>query len=32
LDLHDDGGEKPQMTRSESLISGLADAARDHAF
>ncbi|RHZ48330.1 exocyst subunit EXO84 [Aspergillus thermomutatus] len=32
LDLHDDGGEKPQMTRSESLISGLADAARDHGF
>lgn len=32
LDLHDNGGEKPQMTRSESLISGLADAARDHAF
>ncbi|KAF7169625.1 hypothetical protein CNMCM5623_002247 [Aspergillus felis] len=32
LDMHDDGGEKPQMTRSESLISGLADAARDHAF
>ncbi|KAE8152399.1 Cullin repeat-like-containing domain protein [Aspergillus avenaceus] len=26
---YDEGAPKPQMTRSESLISGLADAARD---
>lgn len=32
LEIQDDGGEKPKMTRSESLISGLADAARDHGF